>query len=266
MVDNALSLMDSDVESDADSTVGEDRSCAVVGARFRISVIGVGPFGRTKDITCTRLNERKQIHSLQFPLPSSILVWFERKGHIGEEIECRTEAAVAGVTYRAHPNFQGGGPWCDFAMVTMDHKQGDSAVVDDKNEHPAKILGFYRPVAVASDEHVQDFSVLVHSGGFQKRDSPTHGRRTLLTRSWLFEVEGHGQNPLPDYMEAGTTKSNFVLGKHTFAVEEMPGLDERYGTKEQGPFIVYCFVGHAEGLAPHFHAWRENWVVKHVDL
>ena len=241
MVDYALTQMESDAESDAEELAGkEDGIC---GACFHIAIVAEVPTARRKVITSTRLNAAKKPHSLQFPLPASILAFFKSSGHIGEEYEYRTEAVVGGVTYRAHPNFQGAGPWYDFSMVRFDHAPLDRTHVDDNNTYPAKIIGFFRllpdrtdPLAEVDDQD-SDFSVLVHSGAFQKRNSPIHQIRTLLTRSWLYEVQG-GLHPLPAYRVAGTLKSNFVLGEHILGVEEVPGFHERYHTEEHRRFIV----------------------------
>lgn len=89
----------------------------------------------------------------------------------------------------------------------------------------------------AAVDQARDFSVLVHSASYQQRNSPIHRKRTLLTRSWLYEVK-QGRNPQPEYRVAGTTRSNFVLGEHIFGVEEMPGLHDRYLTEEHRRFIV----------------------------
>jgi hypothetical protein len=182
------------------------------------------------------LNDRKKRHSLQFPLPPTIVSFFKSKGHIGEEFECRTEAVVGGTTYRAHPNFQGAGPWCDFAMVKFEHTPLHDDLADDHNLCPAKMLGFFRLLPGPVDDDF-DFSVLVHGGAHQVRDSPICKRRTLLTRSWLYEVAERGI-PRPTYVVAGGTKSNIVLGKHTFAVEEKPGFHLSYDREEHKRFIV----------------------------
>ncbi len=171
---------------------------------------------------------------------------FKAQGYIGEEFEHRTEAVIAGVACRAHPNYQGDGPWYDFAMVRFEHPELGSRYVDDKHMYPAKILGFFRRLPpgwmdrsiVTFDEDADlDFSVLVHSASFQRRHSEVHERRTLLTRTWLYEVK-QGLTPPPAYSVAGTTRSNVVLGEHIFAVEEQPGFHDRYATEEERRFIV----------------------------
>ena len=248
MVEYALTQMESDDESEGECTVEHEDvvPSAVEGARFHIVVKGITPSSRRKEITCTRLNERDKAHSLQFPIPASIIAHFKSEGHIGEEFEYRTEAVIRGVPYRAHPNFRGLGPWYDFAMVRFDHPQLDNTHVDDNNHYPAKILGFFRllppgglegRVGLGDARAEIEFSVLVHSVSFQLRNSPLHLRRTLLTRSWLYEVE-EGRRPRPSYRVAGTTRSNVVVGEHIFGVEEVPGLHDRYTSEEQRRFIV----------------------------
>ena len=245
MVNYALTQMESDVESDSEVVEGEVSSCSKVGACFHIAVKASPLSRRKKIISCTRLNARGQPHSLPIALPPSILAHFKDAGNIGEEFEYRTEAVIKGVPYRAHPNFQGAGPWYDFAMAKFEHDPLDSTHVNDNNTYPSKILGFFRKLqnglggwaSTAEAEQDLDFSVLVHAGAFQKCNSPVHSRRTLLTRSWLYEVE-RGLNPKPVYRVAGTTVSNVVLLDHIFGVEELPGLHERYGTEEQRRFIV----------------------------
>jgi hypothetical protein len=247
MVHYALRQMDSDNESDSDVLDGDEVPCSVQGACFHIAIVAEPTHARRKVIECTRLNNLKQPHSLQFPLPPSILAFFKSRGYIGEDFEYRTEAVVgSGVPYRAHPNFQGGGAWYDFAMVRFEHNELDTTHVNDNHMYPAKILGFFRKLpqeglvglaTTAREDRNLDFSVLVHSATYQQRNSSIHRKRTLLTRSWLYEVK-QGRSPQPDYRVAGTTRSNFVLGEHIFGVEELPGLHERYETEEHRRFIV----------------------------
>lgn len=131
-------------------------------------------------------------------------------------------------------------------MVRFEHPELDSRHVDDKHTHPAKILAFFRwlppgwldgSIVTFDEDADPDFSVLVHSASFQRRHSQVHERRTLLTRSWLHEVK-QGLTPPPACSVAGTTRSNVVLGEHTFAVEEQPGFHDRHATEEERRFIV----------------------------
>ena len=244
MVDYALTQMESDEETESTGT--EENDAKSGGACFHIRIVQESPESRRKAVTCTRLNHLKKRHTLQFPLPQSILSFFKTSGYVGEEFEYRTEAVIDGITYRAHPNFQGAGPWYDFAMVRFDHEALDDSHVDERNKYPAKIIGFFRLlpeewthelIAPAGGVQELDLSVLVHSVAFQKRDSPIYERRTMLTRSWLYEVQG-GVNPMPTYRVAGTTKSNVVLGGHIFGIEEIPGFHERYENEEHRRFII----------------------------
>jgi hypothetical protein len=68
-------------------------------------------------------------------------------------------------------------------------------------------------------------------------DSVIHSRRTLLARSWLYEVT-RGQNPRPTYQVVGSIRNNIHVKGHIFAIEENPGFHERYPREEDKRFIV----------------------------
>jgi hypothetical protein len=255
MMDLSLTAMDSgDDEADApeDSHGDESDAGGIAGAFdqtsfdqtarvccFRISIVAEG---RQKSIICTRLNSYRKRHSLQFELPKSILAHFKKEGHRGEVYEYRTEAVVEGTLYRAHPNYRGKGPWYDFVMVRIGHDCLGPGYVDDNHMYPAKLLGFFRNVTDVDQSTLGgagiDFSVLVHCGAYQTKDSAIYARRTLLTRSWLYEMKTPGTNPQPNYMVAGTTRTNIVLQKHIFGMEEIPGLHQRYDTQTMKRFVV----------------------------
>jgi hypothetical protein len=251
MVDLALTAMESDEEpeapddSDSDNSDGAggrfDQTVFAETARvccFRISIVKEG---RGKRLICTRLNSSRKRHSLQFELPPSILSHFMTDGRRGDVYEYRTEAIVKGTLYRAHPNYRGAGPWYDFVKVRIDHDRPGPEYVDDNHTYPAKLLGFFRNVS--DDESTLgspglDFSVLVHCGAYQRTDSAVYARKTLLTRSWLYEMKSQGANPCPCYMVAGTTRTNVVLKGHTFGMDEIPGLHQRYETETHKRFVV----------------------------
>jgi hypothetical protein len=79
--------------------------------------------------------------------------------------------------------------------------------------------------------------VLAHCGGFQEKVSDVCLCKTLLTRSWLYEVT-QGANPQPAYQMVGYVKDNVHVKGQLFAVEEIPGFHERHPKEEDRRFIV----------------------------
>ena len=140
---------------------------------------------------------------------------------------------ISGTRYRAHPNYRGEGPWFDYAVVEFELSTlpDYQVFVNDHQKYPAKLVAFYRRLPET------EFNVLAHCGGFQKLDSDVYSRRSLLTRSWLYEVTV-GRNPQPAYQTVGTIKTNVHVRGHIFAMEEVPGFHERYPQEEDRRFIV----------------------------
>jgi hypothetical protein len=244
MMAHALMQMNSDDEESGGIDDEDDPNSEpdVGGACFYIAIDRDEDHHQRKKLSCTRLNSRKKPHSLQISLPQPILNYFKRLGRFNTIFEYRTEAVIQGTRYRAHPNYQGQGPWYDFAMVEFEHPPPDPELyVDDNNLYPAKLLGFYRLVTnrpiIGDSLEDNDFSVLAHCGGYQHLNSEIYNRRSILVRPWLYEVSG-GNNPRPDYQVAGTVKTHVNVKYHIFAVEETPGFQERYSDDESRRFLV----------------------------
>ena len=113
----------------------------------------------------------------------------------------------------------------------MDTPPDYDVFVDDHNRYPAKLVSFYRLIPET------EWQVLAHCAEFQKLDSEVFARRTLLTRSWLYEVT-LGNNPKPEYTTVGTVLDNNHVKGHIFSIEERPGFHERYPEEVDRRFIV----------------------------
>jgi hypothetical protein len=115
----------------------------------------------------------------------------------------------------------------DFQLTTLPNSE---VFVNDKDTYPAKLVAFYRRLPETT------FHVLAHCGDYQELSSDVYRRRSLLTRSWLYEVKA-GNNPLPRYRTLGLACNNTYVKGHIFAIEENPGFHERYPTEEVRRFI-----------------------------
>ena len=227
MIDHALTQMDSDEEDSLDEDDPLDDDTAVGGACFHIFIERDPENPRRKVVSSKRLNSRKKAHNLQIDLPTTILHYFKTVGLLDEIFELRTEAMIEGSRYRAHPNYRGEGPWYDFAAVEFQLEEDlDCHIFDnDNNQFPAKLLGFYRLTTMEGEEE-NEFFVLAHCVQYQTLDSEIYSRRSMLQRSWLYEVTS-GRTPRPSYRTAGSVKSNICVKGHIFAIEENPGFHER---------------------------------------
>jgi hypothetical protein len=238
MIQNAITQMESDEESleeDEEEAPPETDDAGVGGSRYHIKITrDVAPNQQRKTVQCTRLYSSGGIHHLQDDLPSPLINHFKTIGRYDETFELRTEAMINGTRYRSHPNYLGKGPWHDYVNVhwELDTAPPDYSVfVNDYNQYPAKIAAFFRRLPDT------EFTVLAHCAEFQRLNSDVYARRTLLTRSWLYEVTD-GVNPRPRYNTIGTVKQNIQIKGHILAVEEQPGFHNRYPTETERRFIV----------------------------
>jgi hypothetical protein len=239
MIDHALTQMDSDEEGTPDDEDGNDDVSSmddegVGGSCYNIVIErDAPPNQQRKRATCTRLDSRKRVHPIQNDIPITLLHHFKKIGRFGQVIELRTEATIDGTVYRAHPNYRGEGPWYDYATVKFElettQPPNHRVWVNDNQRYPAKLVAFYR---VLPDT---EFQVLAHCGEFQARASNVFSRRTLLTRSWLYEVAA-GQRPI--YRKVGGVQNEVHVEGHLFAIEEVPGFHGRYRTEEDRRFVV----------------------------
>jgi hypothetical protein len=110
------------------------------------------------------------------------------------------------------------------------------SIVDDNNRYPAKLIGFYCLLPNANED-APEFDVLSHCVQYQRLDSKIYSRRSLLQRSWLYEVIG-GRGPRPLYRTAGSVKSNIYVRGHIFAIKENPGFHKRYHSEEDKRILV----------------------------
>jgi hypothetical protein len=233
-MDHGLTQMESDSE---DGEEGEDElemdAAGVGGSCYQIKILRAEGHRQIKSIQCTRLDSRKRVHCLHDDLPLALLHHFKTMGSINDTFELRTEAKIHGTHYRSHPNYRGEGPWydyvnVDFQLTTLPNSE---VFVNDKDTYPAKLVAFYRRLPETT------FHVLAHCGDYQELSSDVYRRRSLLTRSWLYEVKA-GNNPLPRYRTLGSVCNNTYVKGHIFAIEENPGFHERYPTEEARRFIV----------------------------
>jgi NACalpha-BTF3-like transcription factor len=240
MMDHALTQMDSEEEEvvpgeedgDIDNPSTEDPG--VGGSCYHIVIErDAAPHQQRKIATCTRLDSRKRVHRIQNNLPITLLHYFKKLGKFDEVIELRTEATIDGTVYRVHPNYRGEGPWYDYATVRFEFEPTPPpdyrVLVNDHQRFPAKLVAFYR---VLPDT---EYQVLAHCAEFQTRTSNVYSRRTLLTRSWLYEVAA-GQRPL--YRNVGGVRNNVHVDGHLFAIEEIPGFHGHYPTDKERRFVV----------------------------
>jgi hypothetical protein len=158
---------------------------------------------------------------------------------VGDEFEVRTEAVIGGERYRAHPNYRGGGPSFDFVKVKFnefDPPLSSLFYPQDNLVYPAKLVGFFRLLTPEDnpDLAADDYFVLAHCAEFQELGSEVYDRRTLLTRSWLYEATPSNK---PKYSIAGSVKVPDLKG-HVYAFDERPGYHETYRTEEDKRFIV----------------------------
>ena len=184
------------------------------------------------------MNSLKKPHAIQIALPDTILDFFKTNYSVGQVFELRTEAIIEGTRYRAHPNFRGGGPWYDFVKIEfeLDDPLDCQIYVNDNLQYPAKLLAFF--CLLSEDGEVDtEFEVLSHCSEFQRIDSDVYRRKSLLQRSWLFEVTP-GQIPRPRYQITGSVKSHVCVKEHIFAIEETPGFHGRYTTEAEKRFMV----------------------------
>ena len=146
------------------------------------------------------------------------------------------------VRYRAHPNYRGQGPWYDFVKVRfqVDDMENPNLYPDDNSVYPAKIVCFYRQTAGDNfdpeGEEQRQHSVLAHCAAFHDLGSSVYGRKTLLTRSWLYDLDGTAACR-PKYTVVGTVETPDVI-EHVFGIEENPGFFEHYRTEVSRRFIV----------------------------
>jgi hypothetical protein len=234
MIDHGLAQMESDEEDSFDEEDPVTDDAGVGGSRYHIRIErDAAPHHQRKKVTCTRLDSRYRTHRLQDDLPDTILNYFKKLGTFDQIFEIRTEVMIDGTRYRAHPNYCGGGPWYDY--VNVDFQLAElpdyDVYVDDHTRYPAKLVAFYRLV------HDTEFEVLAHCAEFQELASDIYSRRTLLTRSWLYEVTP-GLNPQPLYRTVGSIRDDIHVKGHVFAVEEIPGFHERYPSEHTRRFIV----------------------------
>jgi hypothetical protein len=103
--------------------------------------------------------------------------------------------------------------------------------VNDNKQYPEKLVALYRLLPETK------FHILAHCGEYQKMDSVIYSRRSLLVRSWLYEVT-RGQNPRPLYQVVGSIRNNIHVKRHIFAIEENPGFHKRYPREEDKRFMV----------------------------
>jgi hypothetical protein len=152
----------------------------------------------TKNAFSTRLDGNRKVHRQLTELNTGILDHLKCHGKVGEQFEVRTEAVISGTRYRAHPNYRGLGPACDFVKVKYDAFEGTQLSPlfhpDDNLEHPAKLVAIFRQIPttdIAPSFEViapDDCSVLAHCADYQLLTSEVYDQKTLLTRSWLYEV------------------------------------------------------------------------------
>jgi hypothetical protein len=240
MIDHALTQMDSEEEvtpgeEDRNDDDSSNADAGVGGSCYHIIIKRDAPPNQQKKIvTCTRLDSRNRVHRIQNDLPIALVNHFKKIGRFDQIIELRTEATIDGTVYRAHPNYRGEGPWYDYATVEFETEPtapppNYRVWVNDHQRYPAKLVAFYR---ILPDT---EYQVLGHCGEFQKRASNVYSRRTILTRSWLYEVTA-GQRPL--YRNVGGVQHNVHVNGHLFAVEEIPGFHQHYPTEEERRFMV----------------------------
>jgi hypothetical protein len=135
----------------------------VGGSYFHICVEQDPDNWRRKHFLNTRVNLRKDAHSLQIDLPATSLQHFKSISHLGDVFEYITEALIQGKRYWIHLNYRGEGPWYDFVLVQFQFELdlGFQAFVDDNNKYPAKFLGFYRSLT-SNGEESSNFHALGH--------------------------------------------------------------------------------------------------------
>jgi hypothetical protein len=210
------------------------------GSTFDVRIAPDVDRPRTKSVTCIRIDSNQKPHGLPMNLPSTLLSYFKRVGRMGDRFEVRTEAVMAGVRYRAHTNYRGQGPWYDFVKVKFDLMEDglDTTIYPDDNlEYPAKLVCFFRLInADEVNDMDHTFSVLAHCAAWQMLSSTIYKRKTLLTRSWCFEVTPTLERK-PKYAVVGTVEHPDIVGQ-IFAIEESPGFHESYPTEASRRFIV----------------------------
>jgi hypothetical protein len=245
MIDHAVTAMDNQegyLEDEADFEMNEGE---VGGSAFRVEIIQVEGRGRTrsKEAKSTRYDSNGKIHRQQLALPDTLLLYLKGAGSCGDCFDVRTEAVIGGSRYRAHPNYRGLGPSYAFVTVkfrTMDAPLSPLFYPQDGMKYPAKLVCFFRLLPPDDDGPNPsvladgDFYVLAHCAAFQQLDSAVYDRKTLLTRSWLYEVTASKQ---PSYTIVGTVKEPDIVG-HVFGFEEKPGFHKRYISEEHKRFIV----------------------------
>jgi hypothetical protein len=110
---------------------------------------------------------------------------------------------------------------------------------DDDMKYPAKLVCFFRLISQEGEDAEEldtNFSVLAHCAEWQLLSSETYKRKTLLTRSWNYEVTNTLERK-PKYTVVGTLETPDVV-RQIFAIEENPGFHDRYPTVESRRFIV----------------------------
>jgi hypothetical protein len=200
---------------------------------------------RTKSAIYTRFDGNRKVHGQQIELNPGIISYIKTKGKIGEKFEVRTEAVIGGIRYRAHPKYRGVRPHYDFVRVKFTNEEDDRGVnplfyPDDGFEYPAKLVGIFRQLPTAGitpnlpELSSDDYFVIAQCADFQEWDSDVYNRKTLLTRSWLYEMTASNK---PRYTSVGTVKGRDLVG-HVFAIEERPGFHAVYDNEEERRIIV----------------------------
>jgi hypothetical protein len=80
-----------------------------------------------------------------------------------------------------------------------------------------------------------DCFVLAHCADFQMTTTEVYDRKTLLTRSWLYEVVTASKTSM--HRIVGTAKHPDLVG-HVFGLEETPGFHAEHDSEEKRRFIA----------------------------
>ena len=120
------------------------------------------------------------------------------------------------VLYRAHPNYQNGGAWYDWAMVRFE----EESLVEgyyDKCLYPTKLLAFVEHIRHTNAAVTKETGAIVHSC-----DESDHSRDSALTETWISQFD-EDNNPVLNLVPLESIDVRLLV------IQECPKLSEKKG-------------------------------------
>jgi hypothetical protein len=150
-------------------------------------------------------------------------------------IQCWTEFVNKGIRYKCHPNYQGDGPFYDYASVTFQYQNTTT-----EEDFPSKLLCFFKHPLT------KEILVLANmcgqlTGTNEDRHKKRHTmrlchRRVLESTVWKKRTRSQEAVSKPKLVASSATS---CLNGMLNVKEEVPGLHESFkGTKKHGVWVI----------------------------